>query len=157
MNNILKNSEASVIKLVTELQDQMLEEGICRELTYVEIDARVELKDGDLPNTDIIGVTQFSISEEEEKIWSIHFILAVSTVSDDNLFRLRDMVNWVFNRFHSGAQMIYYDADSADEKSWIQVIPGTVMLPTHRVETRPFRFVQVHALLDPQQGSQTAY
>lgn len=156
MNNVLRNSEASVIKLVTELRDQLLDEGICAKLEYVEIDARVELKDGDLPNADIIGVTQFSIAEEDAKIWAIHFIVAASTVGDTNLFRLRQMINWIHNRFPAGAQMTYYDADTAEENSWIQVIPGTTMLPTHRVETRPFRFIQVHALLDPLQAVQTA-
>ena len=155
MNNLLKNSESSIIKLMTELAEQMRDEGITKNIQYVEIDARVELKDADLPSSDIIGVTQFSIAEETDKIWAIHFIVAVSTVSDDNLFRLRDIVNWVYNRFPAGAQMTYYDAEAASEQSWIQVIPGTTMLPTHRVETRPFRFVQVHALLDPYEGSRT--
>lgn len=156
MNNLLENSEASVVKLMVDLAQTMKNEGISANVQYIELDARVELKDNEIPPTDIIGVTQFSISEPQAQLWGIHFIVGLSTQDDENLFRLRKMANFVFNRFPCGAQMVYYDAETAAEKSWIQVIPGTTQLPTHRVETRPFRFIQVQALLDPFQGSELA-
>lgn len=153
MKNLLANSEASVLKLLIDLGQEMRDEGLTGDIQYVELDARVELKDAELPATDIIGMTQFSISEPQAKIWSIHFIIGVSTIGDENLFRLKALANFLYNRFPSGAQMTYYDNETTEERSWIQVIPGTVQLPTHRVETRPFRFIQVQALLDPYEGS----
>lgn len=153
MKNLLKNAEASCVKLCVELAAQMRDQDISHTVDYLELDARTELKDNEIPATDIIGLTQFSIAEVDKSIWQIHFIIGISTISDENLFRLRDMANFVYERFPCGAQMTYYDADTAQEKSWIQVIPGTTQLPTHRVETRPFRFIQVQALLDPLQGA----
>lgn len=154
MKNILMNAEASCVKLCVELAAAMRSLNISTDVDYIELDARVELKDNEIPSNDIIGLTQFSIAEIDKSIWQIHFIIGVSTISDENLFRLRRMANFIYERFPCGAQMIYYDADTADEKSWIQVTPGTVQLPTHRVETRPFRFIQVQAVLDPHQGAE---
>ena len=156
MKNLLTNAETSIVKLCVDLAEEMRSEGLTAEMEYVEVDARVELKDAELPNCDIIGLTQFSITEPESKLWAIHFVIVVSTIADTNLFRLRALANYIYERFPAGATLTYYDAESAEEKSWIQVIPGTTQLPTHRVETRPFRFIQVQALLDPLQGSQQA-
>lgn len=155
MKNLLANAEASVLKLMIDLGQEMIDAGLSEDIQYVELDARVELKDAELPATDIIGMTQFSISEPASKIWGIHFIVGVSTIGDENLFRLKALANHIYERFPCGAQMTYYDNETATAKSWIQVTPGTVQLPTHRVETRPFRFVQVQALLDPYEGART--
>ena len=156
MKNLLANSEASVIRAALDLIDEIKNAGISPKLQYVELDARVELRDGELPPTDILGVTQFAITEIEKNIWQIHFMIAVSTITDENLFRLRAMANVVFERFPADAQMTYFDAETAENKSWIHVLPGTSTIPTHRVETRPFRFIQVQALLDPLQGAEPA-
>lgn len=156
MKNLLANSEASVIRTALDLIEEIKSAGISPGLEYVELDARVELRDGELPPTDVLGVTQFAITEIDKSIWQIHFMIAVSTITDQNLFRLRAMANAVFERFPAGAQMTYFDAETTQEKSWIQVIPGTAVIPTHRVETRPFRFIQVQALLDPLQGAEPA-
>lgn len=153
MKNLLKNSETSIVKLCVDLGREMVEQGLTPAVSYFEVDSRVELKDAELPDCDIIGMTQFSISEPEAKIWAIHFVIVVSTVSDTNLFRLRELANFIYERLPAGALLTYYDADGAAEKSWMSVIPGTTQLPTHRVETRPFRFIQAQALLDPYQGS----
>lgn len=154
MKNLLANSEASTVKAVVDLIAELKNEGLSGDLQYEELDARVELRDGELPPTDIMGVTQFAIVEIEARIWQIHFMVAVSTITDPNLFRLRALSNAVFERFGAGAQMTYHDAETTEAKSWIQVIPGTAVIPTHRVETRPFRFIQVQALLDPLQGAE---
>ena len=154
MKNLLTNSETSIVKLCVDLGAEMVAEGLSPKIEYVEVDARVELKDAELPDCDIIGLTQFSISEPESKLWAIHFVIVLSTVSDQNLFRLRKLANYVYERLPAGATLVYYDAEEATEKSWLQVIPGTTQLPTHRVETRPFRFIQAQALLDPLQGSE---
>lgn len=156
MKNLLENSETSCVKVCVDLVAAMREAGISNTVEYIELDARVELKDNQIPAIDIIGLTQFSIAEVDRSLWQIHFIIGLSTISDENLFRLRKMANFIYERFPCGAQMAYYDATTAEEKSWIQVIPGTTQLPTHRVETRPFRFIQVQALLDPFQGSELA-
>lgn len=153
MKNLAANAEASVLKLMIDLGQSLRDEGISSNVQYVELDARVELKDTELPPTDVIGMTQFSISEPEEKLWAIHFIVGLSTLGDENLFRLKAMANVVYDRFPCGAMMTYYDNESTEPRTWIKVIPGTVMLPTHRVETRPFRFIQVQALLDPYEGA----
>lgn len=154
MINLLENSEASCVKLCVDLCAAMRNANISANVEYIELDARVELKDNEIPPIDIIGLTQFSIAEVDRHIWQIHFIVGLSTQDDENLFRLRKMANYIYNRFPCGAQMTYYDATTAEEKSWIQILPGTTQLPTHRVETRPFRFIQVQALLDPLQGSE---
>lgn len=153
MKNLLANSEGSVLKELITLGQQMVNLGLSDDIQYVELDARVELKDSELPATDIIGMTQFSISEPSNKIWAIHFIVGLSTIGDENLFRLKALANFIYDRFPCGAQMTYYDNETTEERSWIQIIPGTVQLPTHRVETRPFRFIQVQALLDPYEGA----
>jgi hypothetical protein len=154
MRNILKNTEASVVKdVLTMLEDDL--KSISSKIVYEELDARKEISEGSLPNSDLIGVTQFAISQVEGKIWEIHFMVAVSTISDPNLFRLRELANVIYDRYSTeGAQITYYDADTALKKSWIYVLPEVAILPTHRVETRPFRFIQVQALLDPLQGSE---
>lgn len=153
MRNILKNTEASVIKSVLEVMENCKQ--ISPDIQYEEVDARKELADGELPPTDIVGVTQFAMAQLDSHMWEIHFIVAVSTVNDLNLFRLRELTNEFYDHYSgNGRQLTYYDAESAEEKSWIYVLPQTQTLPTHRVETRPFRFVQVQALLDPLQASE---
>jgi hypothetical protein len=160
MNNVLANAETSITRFATDMAEAMALAGLAT-LEYVELDARSELRDAELPGGDIIGVTQFSITEDD-KIFPIHFMIGVSTVGDLNLFRLRAITNFIFNRLQSGAELTYYDvaaselAGDAVAKSWIRVLPGSTLLPTSRVETRPFRFVQVQALLDPLQSNPQA-
>lgn len=155
MNNVLTNAETSIVKFAQDMITAMSEAGIA-ELEYVEIDARAELVDAELPAGDIIGVTQFSITDDDG-IFPIHFVLAVSTVGDTNLFRLRAISNFLFNRLQTGAELTYFDVEASETageavaKSWIKVVPGTTLLPTSRVEVRPFRHIQVQALLDPLQ------
>lgn len=152
MNNILENAEASCVKFAVDAGEAMKLAGISDNVGYIELDARTELKDNEIPAHDIIGLTQFSISEIESHIWEVHFMIGLSTMADQNLFRLRAMANFIYNLVPAGAQLTFYDAETAEEKSWIHVLPGSTQLPTHRVETRPFRFIQVRALLDPLQG-----
>lgn len=150
MNNVLENAEASIVKWCVE-QIPLLT-SLSTTLTYVELDSRVELRDAELPTGDIIGLTQFSIMDDD-KIFPIHFAIGVSTEDDENLFRLRALSNALYNKLQTGASLTYYDAQTAATKSWIQILPGTTILPTSRVETRPFRFIQVQALLDPYQSN----
>lgn len=154
MRDVLKNAEASMVKLCVDLAANLVDQGLTEKLEYVELDARVEIEGAELPDDDVIGLTQFSITEVESKIWQIHFIIGISTVGDKNLFRLRDLSNAVYNAVPAGAVLTYYDADQAKAESWIYVLPGSTQLPTNRVESRPFRFIQVQALLDPYQASQ---
>ena len=114
MKNLLTNAETSIVKLCVDLAAEMKSEGLTAEMEYVEVDARVELKDAELPDCDIIGLTQFSISEPESKLWSIHFVIVVSTLADTNLFRLRALANYIYERFPAGATLTYYDAESAE-------------------------------------------
>lgn len=157
MNNVLDNAEASVTRFVQDMITEIAAAGIA-DLEYVELDARAELTDASLPAGDIIGVTQFSIVDDD-KIFPIHFTIGVSTVGDENLFRLKKLSNFLYNRLQTGAELVYYDVEASEvagqavEKSWIKVLPGTTLLPTNRVETRPFRFLDVQALLDPLQSS----
>lgn len=155
MNNVMDNAETSIVKWVQTMIGEISAAGIA-ELEYLEIDARAELLDAELPAGDIIGITQFSLTDDQG-MFPLHFMVGVSTVGDVNLFRLRAITNFLFNRLQTGDELAYYDvaasqlAGAAVEASWIKIVPGTTLLPTSRVETRPFRFVQVQALLDPLQ------
>jgi hypothetical protein len=144
MNNVLKFAETSLVKWVV---DQIAAIDFA-DIEYVELDARSELSDASLPDKDIAGLTQFAIADDD-RVFPVHFMVGVSTKVDENLFRLRDIANHMYNRLQTGMQIPYYNADTQALLGQITIIPGTNLLPTSRVETRPFRFIQVHALLDP--------
>lgn len=149
MNNIYLNAEHSITKAVVDLVQEAKTANLSADIQYLEIDARKELDDGSLPPTDVMGITQFALAQQDQSLWMVHFMVGISTVNDTNLFRLRDLANLVFNRMQGGNTMDLYDSASGTKATWIYILPETASLPTHRVETRPFRFIQVQALIDP--------
>ena len=146
--NIALNAEESVISALSEK---------ARELgfTYQVLDSRTELDTTELPDVDVLGLFQFAITEHMSDVYEVGVTVGVSTISDDNLFRLRRAGAAVFDMLQANQQIGYRDIAGAQDgteapvTTWMQSLAGATIMPTNRVQSRPFRFIQATLALNP--------
>jgi hypothetical protein len=118
------------------------------EIGYVDWEAHANINE--LPDTDLIGSTTITITEESPEMFHGSFTIGVSTYADDkNLFRLRNYVGEIFNRLRPGSKVAFYDHETLEQKGWFNIVDGTTILPVTRADARPLQFVQCQFILDP--------
>ena len=140
MKDIYSNAWASLVVWLRNLKDD--------EFSFIDWESHGNIKE--LPNGDLIGPLAISVMEYDEGLHQINFSIGVSTyVNDDSLFRLRGMVNKVYNAMMSGEQIVFYEQESAHERSIMQMRPGSHVAPMTDLTNRPFQYVQGSALLLP--------
>jgi hypothetical protein len=82
---------ATLVNKVQEVVQKCNESGITTDLSYMSWDARQEVNE--LPNQDLIGVADWTFSENEDHLPDIEFAIIVSVVRDANLFREVEILN----------------------------------------------------------------
>lgn len=145
---ILTNCWSSITVLARTLIQECAAANPGSEIEFMDWEAHVNVPE--LPNKDLIGPSALSVTEHSKELISVSFAIGVSTfLGDKNLFRQRDYVARVFERLRPESKIIYFDADSASEKSVLVVTDGTMAAPMSKAESRPWQYVQCEALLVP--------
>lgn len=103
----------------------------------------------ELPTKDLIGPMSLTLMETSPQFFEVSFTIAVSTYSDENLFRHRDYVGETFERMRPQKQIKVYDSETAAELGFLIMTEGTLLAPMSRADVRPFQYVQASALLEP--------
>jgi hypothetical protein len=102
----------------------------------------------ELPDSDLVGITAVTFSEDEAISGS--FTVGISTfASDKNLFRLRNYVGKAFSCMVRGSKIPIYDQEACVQIGWAHIIDGTTVMPMTKADTRPLQFVQCGFVLDP--------
>lgn len=144
---IYKNLWGSVVSFTNDVIDAQRLAYPDTDINFLDWEAHANIHE--LPNTDLIGSTAVTITEDEPEFFSVSFTLAMSSYADDNgLFRLRDYVNDVFMRLRPGSKIPYCDHQTAAQLGWLHITDGTIVMPMTRADIRPLQFVQCHATLD---------
>lgn len=104
----------------------------------------------ELPDTDLMGPLSLSITEYDDGLFQVTFAIGVSTyATDEGLPRQRHYINTVFNAMRSQKKVPFYDHNSAEVQSVIQMLPGTTVAPLTEITVRPFQYVQGTGLIVP--------
>jgi hypothetical protein len=117
------------------------------EIEYVDWEAHANIQE--LPDTDLIGTTAITITEDSTDMFSGSFTIGVSTyATDHSLFRLRNYVGEIFKRLQSGSKIAFYDHTTLELKGYMYVTDGTIIMPMTRADTRPLQFIQCQFIFD---------
>lgn len=95
----------------------------------------------ELRNVDLIGPTSFGSSSHQGFV-ELAFSIGFSTVNDENLFRMRDAADLVFERLQPEKTFPIYDPSTLNQNGVVVFRDGTTLAPIARDELRPFQFVQ---------------
>lgn len=76
---------AALINKTQEIIDSVVEKGISTNLSYMAWDSRGDVTE--LPNQDLLGVADWTYTENDDHLPDIEFALLLSVVHDANLFR----------------------------------------------------------------------
>ena len=130
--------------LITDLKERRAEGN----LSFLDWESHANIHE--LPDTDLLGPTAFTVLEMSPQMFEITFAIAVSTYSSDkNLFRMRDYLSEAFERMRPNQQIKVFDDRTAQAVGYMIFTDGTMIAPMSRAETRPFQYVQGSALLEP--------
>lgn len=132
----LENHHSSLLRFcnafVLEMQNQN------QNLTVVDYEAHADVET--LPKSDLIGVANFAI-EQDEHLYNIEAMIGITTYDDHNLFRLKKMTSILFERLAPTNIIEVVDADTAEPIGLMTIKKGTRAMPVAGSAQRPMRFI----------------
>lgn len=145
---IYQNLWGSIVAFTNDIIDNRRVAYPDNSIEFIDWEAHANIYE--LPDTDLIGTTALTFTEEEPEVFSVSFAIGVSTFTDDkNLFRLRDYVGKVFSQLRPELKIAYYDHQTQEQLGWLLLVDGTIVAPMTKADARPLQFIQCHAVLDP--------
>ncbi len=110
-------------------------------LEFIDWEAHANIHE--LPDTDLIGLTALTVTEDSAHMFQGSFTLGASSFSSDkNLFRLRNYVGKAFSCMRSECKIPFYDAEACTMVGWLYIVDGTTIMPMTRADARPLQFIQ---------------
>lgn len=135
---------ATLVSKVQEIIESVQESGISPGMQYMAWDSRQEVNE--LPNLDLIGVADWTWSENDDHRPSIEFSIILSVVNDANLFREVEILNAIRDACvhkERPEYLAWLVRDANNEGfSWLQVTDFTIM-PSGQSEARTVRTVGI--------------
>jgi hypothetical protein len=117
-------------------------------IEYIDWEAHANTLE--LPDTDLIGTTAITFTEDEPHVFGGSFTIGISSfASDKNLFRLRNYVGSTFGRMRPESKIPLYDQEACVQLGWLHVVDGTTVMPMTKADTRPLQFIQCSFIFDP--------
>ena len=98
--------------------------------------------DSDLPDQDLIGVYQTAMATDQGT-FTFTSMVGVSTLSDTNLFRLTEMINFISTDLMPGKTIPLLNADSGAQMGLLTIMNGAAVMPV--VKNKGIRPVQIVA------------
>lgn len=136
---------ACLVGKTKEIIDELVSEGISPNISYVAWDARQDL-DVELPNTDLMGVVDWTLEENEDHLVEIEFAIIISVYKDANLFREAEILDKIYSKCVHPTRPEYLVWTMKDEEnnpfSQLQVTDFSIM-PSGESEARTVRQVGI--------------
>lgn len=137
---------ANLVKRVTTVVAQAKDQGISPDIQYIAWDSRGDVTE--LPDTDLIGVADWTYDEGEDHRPELEFAIVLSVIRDTNLFREVELLELIRKQciIDSGNTPKYkvwtvYDDDN-NPFSQLQVTNFSIM-PSGESEARTSRTVGI--------------
>lgn len=147
-DDIYENLWGSIVAFANDIIDDRKVAYPDSPISFIDWEAHANIFE--LPDTDLIGTTALTFTEEAPHLFTVSFAVGVSTFIDDtNLFRLRNYVGRVFGRLRPEMKIPYYNRDTLEQLGWLSITDGTIVAPMTKADTRPLQFIQCNAVLDP--------
>lgn len=86
---------ATLVGKIQEIIETLHEKGISPDMAYMAWDSRGDVTE--LPNTDLIGLVDWTWSENDDHLPDIELGILLSVVNDANLFREVEILNEIRN------------------------------------------------------------
>lgn len=135
---------ATIVGKTQEIIQAVKAAGISPNLGYMAWDSRGDITE--LPNTDLLGVADWTWSENEDHLPDIEFSLILSVIHDANLFREVEILNYIRNACVHPTRpeyKVWTVKDSNNEPfSQLQVTDFSI-LPSGESEARTVRQVGI--------------
>lgn len=129
-----------LVSKVKEIISELKTQGISENIEYMAWDARQDTNT-ELPNTDLIGLADWTFSESDH-MPEIECVILLSVVNDSNLFREIEIANVIRNKcVHvSRPEYLVWTVRDIDNKPFSQLtVTDFTMLPSGESEARTVR------------------
>lgn len=140
--HIFMNSYSSVVHYLQECREQLMEEGICENIEFRDLDGHAE--DRTILNEDYLFIKDFSGNIDYQfRDWL--FNIGVSTFEDDNLFRHHQIMDFLIDQFQPTMTIPLLNHENPTEKLGSLVIKDpTTLQPFSKYNTRAVQFLLVN-------------
>ena len=140
--HIFLNSYGSVVRYIQECREWLIENGICENLEFRDLDGHAE--DRIITNTDYLFIKDFSGNLDYQfRDW--FFNVGVSTFEDDNLFRHHQIVDYLIDKFQPTLTIPLLDHKDPNKTRGSLVIKDpTTLQPFSKYNTRAVQFLLVN-------------
>lgn len=138
--SVYLNSLHSMFAFCKTFSQDMISGGYSSNLEVFNFDAHADLTS--LPTNDLVGLAEFGLVVQE-KNFSIQTMVGISTLDDENLFRLERLVDQLVYRIQPETFVKYYDVTSGLVVGNLKVMPGLEVFPIVKTDIRPLKFVAV--------------
>lgn len=141
VDNVYLDAYGSVVNYIQKCKEGLINEGIVEDIEFRDIDGHAE--DQTILNKDYLFIRGFSGNIDYQfREWI--FQVGVSTFEDDNLFRHRQILNYVLQRFLPMDELPLYDSQKSDtEIGRLVVTDQTTVQPFSKFNTRGVQFLLV--------------
>lgn len=110
-------------------------------LGVFKFDAHAEINS--YPETDLIGPGGLTI-ECDDGLITASLVIGISTMDDENLFRLDALIGQMFRRVKPGSIIPLVDAETGQKYGNLQVMGQLSVLPVELTKIRAFRGIAIH-------------
>jgi hypothetical protein len=145
MNDYFNDFQASLFILSNEMISQWTSAGLTSDMQPFKWDAHADTTN--LPSTDLIGPMELSLTSDDS-LQNASVMIAVSTVNDENLDRLDQMIGDLYARLAPDQNILLKRASDATVTGNIKVKNGTQLMPVLNTDVRAVRAVAVSLAAD---------
>lgn len=140
--HIYLNSYGSIVHYIQECREWLMENGICENLEFRDLDGHAE--DRTIENTDYLFIKDFSGNLDYQfRDW--FFNVGVSTFEDDNLFRHHQIIDFMIDQFQPTIAIPLLDHKNPEVKRGSLIIKDpTTLQPFSKYNTRAVQFLLVN-------------
>lgn len=135
---------ATLVGKVQEIIQTAKQAGVSSSLSYMAWDARQEVNE--LPNSDLIGVADWTYDETPDHLPEIDFSIILSVVNDANLFREVEILDLIKNAcvHPTKPEYLVWTVRDNDNSAFSQLqVTNFSVLPSGQSEARTVRQVGI--------------
>lgn len=129
------NVQASLQKMC---YDFIVENSLVTE-DWESFDFDAHTVENDLPNKGLVGVGEFSLTEEDDMFYGDCMIMISTPQDDSNLKKLKPLTSKMFFKLRGGNTIQLVDGDNGIVGGVIKFMSGTQAMPIARTKSRPLQ------------------
>ena len=140
--HIFLNSYVSVVHYIQECREWLMENGICENIEFRDLDGHAE--DRTILNEDYLFIKDFSGNMDYQfRDW--YFNVGVSTFEDDNLFRHHQIMDFLSDQFQPMMTIPLLDNENpSNQRGSLVIKDPTTIQPFSKYNTRAVQFLLVN-------------